>query len=165
MGRLVQVATKETVERLLAPQELFQSWNIYQFDEYSEMVHFVFENGTDVDILKLGEIVNSKQQHAKKVRDGLQALYKAYQGTVKNEDTWSGLISRRRIARRRALQDGATLFSEILTHHVITLHIATNITTKISTWRKLCYVPPVSQCHGNREGALPARPWRTSSRH
>lgn len=56
------------------------------------MLHFVFENETDADILKLGEIVNSEQQHAKKVRDGLQALYKAYQGTVKNKDTWSGLI-------------------------------------------------------------------------
>jgi len=93
MKRLEDGATEDTVERLLVPEKLLKScWD--KLEDHSELVHFLFENGSDENIIKLLEIVDSEGEKPRKIREGLLRLYKAYVGVIKGEHAWATLIPR-----------------------------------------------------------------------
>lgn len=93
MERLVDVAIKETVERLLEPKEFLPYYSA-NLDQHLDLVHFLFANGTDEEIIKLLEIVDSKAEKADEIQKGLLKLYEAYDGTIKGKHAWDVLIQR-----------------------------------------------------------------------
>lgn len=93
MDRLVDVSTKETVQRLLKPEGLLRRYQTLTMN-HSDLVHFLFKNGLDDDIIHLLEIVDSKAWEADRIRKGLLQLYKQYEGAVKAKDAWGVIMER-----------------------------------------------------------------------
>ena len=94
MDRLVVVATTETVERILKPESLLGRHCSQSVDSHSDLIHFLFANGEAENVIKLLEIVDATGGCARKMREGLLKLYKAYNCSVKGKEAWTVVIGR-----------------------------------------------------------------------